>query len=127
MVVRRSIMYTMNCVRVSKRYVKELVSWVKTEILVPMLTRGNLIVTVHFLTHIHQLPLVMYWYISFLRPPAVTVLSSSREITITPQVANDLRTEYVGVHPVLALPRASIVFQIALSLILLVHQPSCGV
>nr|XP_018264618.1 uncharacterized protein I303_02791 [Kwoniella dejecticola CBS 10117]OBR86776.1 hypothetical protein I303_02791 [Kwoniella dejecticola CBS 10117] len=35
----------------------------------------------------------MYWYISFLRPPPVSVPSTSKEIIITPQVANDLRTE----------------------------------
>ncbi|WVQ78732.1 hypothetical protein IAT38_000819 [Cryptococcus sp. DSM 104549] len=35
----------------------------------------------------------MYWYISFLRPPPVTVTLPSEGITITPQVANDLRTE----------------------------------
>ncbi|WWC87793.1 uncharacterized protein L201_002685 [Kwoniella dendrophila CBS 6074] len=35
----------------------------------------------------------MYWYISFLRPPPVSVNSTTKEITITPQVANDLRTE----------------------------------
>ncbi|WRT65610.1 uncharacterized protein IL334_002555 [Kwoniella shivajii] len=35
----------------------------------------------------------MYWYISFLRPPPVSVSSGTKEITITPQVANDLRTE----------------------------------
>ncbi|EIW66798.1 hypothetical protein TREMEDRAFT_70051 [Tremella mesenterica DSM 1558] len=34
----------------------------------------------------------MYWYISFLRPPPVTAPASST-ILITPQVANDLRTE----------------------------------
>ncbi|KAI9632484.1 putative methyltransferase-domain-containing protein [Dioszegia hungarica] len=36
--------------------------------------------------------IVMYWYISFLRPPPVSV-ESGGTITITPQVANDLRTE----------------------------------
>ncbi|OCF74888.1 hypothetical protein I204_03731 [Kwoniella mangroviensis CBS 8886] len=35
----------------------------------------------------------MYWYISFLRPPPVSITPSTKEITITPQVANDLRTE----------------------------------
>ncbi|WWD16604.1 hypothetical protein CI109_101032 [Kwoniella shandongensis] len=35
----------------------------------------------------------MYWYISFLRPPPVSVSSTAEGITITPQVANDLRTE----------------------------------
>lgn len=35
----------------------------------------------------------MYWYLSFLRPPPVSVLESSENIVITPQVANDLRTE----------------------------------
>ncbi|WWC68720.1 uncharacterized protein I206_102654 [Kwoniella pini CBS 10737] len=35
----------------------------------------------------------MYWYISFLRPPPVSTSSSTKEIIITPQIANDLRTE----------------------------------
>ncbi|WVQ94634.1 hypothetical protein IAU59_001714 [Kwoniella sp. CBS 9459] len=35
----------------------------------------------------------MYWYISFLRPPPVSVSSAAETIVITPQVANDLRTE----------------------------------
>ncbi|KAK8861485.1 hypothetical protein IAR55_002306 [Kwoniella newhampshirensis] len=35
----------------------------------------------------------MYWYISFLRPPPVSVASTADGITITSQVANDLRTE----------------------------------
>ncbi|WWC97053.1 hypothetical protein V866_003930 [Kwoniella sp. B9012] len=35
----------------------------------------------------------MYWYISFLRPPPVSITPTTEEITITPQVANDLRTE----------------------------------
>ncbi|OXC70247.1 hypothetical protein AYX13_01157 [Cryptococcus neoformans] len=35
----------------------------------------------------------MYWYISFLRPPPVSTSSPDQGITITPQVANDLRTE----------------------------------
>ena len=37
----------------------------------------------------------MYWYLSFLRPPPVSVPISQGSITITPQIANDLRTEYV--------------------------------
>jgi len=36
----------------------------------------------------------MYWYLSFLRPPPVSVSKGTKTITITPQVANDLRTEY---------------------------------
>jgi hypothetical protein len=36
----------------------------------------------------------MYWYLSFLRPPPVSVSKTATSITITPQVANDLRTEY---------------------------------
>ncbi|TYJ59181.1 hypothetical protein B9479_000170 [Cryptococcus floricola] len=35
----------------------------------------------------------MYWYISFLRPPPVATANPAQGITITPQVANDLRTE----------------------------------
>ncbi|AAW42152.1 expressed protein [Cryptococcus deneoformans JEC21] len=35
----------------------------------------------------------MYWYISFLRPPPVSTSNTDQRITITPQVANDLRTE----------------------------------
>ncbi|KAL7419734.1 hypothetical protein Q5752_005650 [Cryptotrichosporon argae] len=35
----------------------------------------------------------MYWYLSFLRPPPVAVSPTAGSITITPQVANDLRTE----------------------------------
>ncbi|CAK9782803.1 hypothetical protein CC85DRAFT_247547 [Cutaneotrichosporon oleaginosum] len=35
----------------------------------------------------------MYWYISFLRPPPVGVTLPSNGVVITPQVANDLRTE----------------------------------
>jgi hypothetical protein len=35
----------------------------------------------------------MYFYISFLRPPPTAVSPSARTIAITPQVANDLRTE----------------------------------
>ncbi|WVO20122.1 uncharacterized protein IAS62_001413 [Cryptococcus decagattii] len=35
----------------------------------------------------------MYWYISFLRPPPVSTSNPDQGITITPQVANDLRTE----------------------------------
>ncbi|WVR03901.1 hypothetical protein IAU60_000900 [Kwoniella sp. DSM 27419] len=35
----------------------------------------------------------MYWYISFLRPPPVSIPSTAEGVTITPQVANDLRTE----------------------------------
>ncbi|WVQ64817.1 uncharacterized protein L199_002986 [Kwoniella botswanensis] len=35
----------------------------------------------------------MHWYISFLRPPPVSITLTTEEITITPQVANDLRTE----------------------------------
>lgn len=41
--------------------------------------------------------IVMYWYISFLRPPPVSV-ESGGTITITPQVANDLRTEWVRAY-----------------------------
>ena len=41
--------------------------------------------------------LEMYWYISFLRPPPISVsCSASSIITITPQIANDLRTECVS-------------------------------
>jgi hypothetical protein len=47
----------------------------------------------------------MYYYLSFLRPPPTTVdLASpfaSNGITITPQIANDLRTESVTVVPYL--------------------------
>ncbi|BEJ12764.1 hypothetical protein CspHIS471_0212240 [Cutaneotrichosporon sp. HIS471] len=35
----------------------------------------------------------MYWYISFLRPPPVGLTLPSDGVVITPQVANDLRTE----------------------------------
>ncbi|ORY29539.1 hypothetical protein BCR39DRAFT_467467 [Naematelia encephala] len=35
----------------------------------------------------------MYWYISFLRPPPVSLSLPCESITISPQVANDLRTE----------------------------------
>ncbi|WVO13234.1 hypothetical protein L204_100847 [Cryptococcus depauperatus] len=35
----------------------------------------------------------MYWYISFLRPPPVSVTLYSESLLVTPQVANDLRTE----------------------------------
>jgi protein N-lysine methyltransferase METTL21D len=35
----------------------------------------------------------MYYYISFLRPPPNQVSPTSKNILITPQVANDLRTE----------------------------------
>ncbi|WVW80047.1 hypothetical protein I302_102020 [Kwoniella bestiolae CBS 10118] len=35
----------------------------------------------------------MYWYISFLRPPPVSITSQTKEVVITPQIANDLRTE----------------------------------
>lgn len=35
----------------------------------------------------------MYWYISFLRPPPVGLTLPSEGVVITPQVANDLRTE----------------------------------
>lgn len=35
----------------------------------------------------------MYYYVSFLRPPPTTVSPLARTIVITPQVANDLRTE----------------------------------
>ncbi|WVQ74544.1 hypothetical protein IAR50_004145 [Cryptococcus sp. DSM 104548] len=38
----------------------------------------------------------MYWYISFLRPPPVATSNPAQGITITPQVANDLRTESRG-------------------------------
>lgn len=34
----------------------------------------------------------MYWYLSFLRPPPVA-LDVPADVVITPQVANDLRTE----------------------------------
>lgn len=34
----------------------------------------------------------MYYYLSFLRPPPKTA-SAADGITITPQIANDLRTE----------------------------------
>jgi hypothetical protein len=37
--------------------------------------------------------LTMFWYLSFLRPPPSAVVISSPGITITPQIANDLRTE----------------------------------
>lgn len=36
----------------------------------------------------------MYWYLSFLRPPPVSA-PLGEAVVITPQVANDLRTEYV--------------------------------
>ncbi|EJD37637.1 hypothetical protein AURDEDRAFT_146987 [Auricularia subglabra TFB-10046 SS5] len=35
----------------------------------------------------------MFFYLSFLRPPPCACLDSSPSITITPQIANDLRTE----------------------------------
>ncbi|KAL1410337.1 DNA-dependent ATPase fun30 [Vanrija albida] len=35
----------------------------------------------------------MYWYLSFLRPPPVHLALPSDGVVITPQVANDLRTE----------------------------------
>lgn len=34
----------------------------------------------------------MYWYLSFLRPPPVAT-PLGEPVVITPQVANDLRTE----------------------------------
>lgn len=34
----------------------------------------------------------MYWYLSFLRPPPVSA-ALGEPVVITPQVANDLRTE----------------------------------
>lgn len=38
----------------------------------------------------------MYWYLSFLRPPPVAI-HLGENITITPQIANDLRTEWACV------------------------------
>jgi hypothetical protein len=38
----------------------------------------------------------MYWYLSFLRPPPVSTPLSAGSVTITPQIANDLRTESVA-------------------------------
>lgn len=35
----------------------------------------------------------MYWYLSFLRPPPIALPISAEGVVITPQVANDLRTE----------------------------------
>jgi hypothetical protein len=35
----------------------------------------------------------MYYYISFLRPPSTHISPAAKRIVITPQVANDLRTE----------------------------------
>lgn len=35
----------------------------------------------------------MYWYLSFLRPPPVYLSLPADGVVITPQVANDLRTE----------------------------------
>jgi protein N-lysine methyltransferase METTL21D len=40
-----------------------------------------------------DIPANMYFYISFLRPPPTAASPSARTIAITPQVANDLRTE----------------------------------
>lgn len=39
------------------------------------------------------LPYTMYWYLSFLRPPPVSLAVPTDGVIITPQVANDLRTE----------------------------------
>jgi hypothetical protein len=40
----------------------------------------------------------MYYYLSFLRPPpsSIDIAVPSGGITITPQIANDLRTECVS-------------------------------
>lgn len=38
-------------------------------------------------------PTSMYYYLSFLRPPPKAVSLAQGGITITPQIANDLRTE----------------------------------
>lgn len=35
----------------------------------------------------------MYWYLSFLRPPPVYLALPADGVVVTPQVANDLRTE----------------------------------
>lgn len=35
----------------------------------------------------------MFFYLSFLRPPPRTVSANAKDVLITPQIANDLRTE----------------------------------
>lgn len=51
--------------------------------------------TCAFFRHRRPCPLIfsMYYYLSFLRPPPTEVSSIVGCVTITPQIANDLRTE----------------------------------